>query len=353
MSVDASPELVAVLPNHRFDEAALAQYLSGALPGFSGEMKVRQFQGGQSNPTFHLETAGRVYVLRKKPPGQLLPGAHAIDREYRVQQALHGSGVPVPKMLLLCLDETVIGQSFYVMEHVEGRIFTDRLLDRCTPGARAAMYDAMNAVLATLHGVNFRASGLSDFGRADQYVARQVSRWSRNYQFSKIDELPAMDGLIDWLEAHAPVDEEGTIVHGDYRLGNLVFHPTEPCVVAVLDWELATIGHPLADLAYNCLPWRLPVSSARGFADVDFATLGIPSEADYVAAYARRRDRAGVANWHYFLIFSMFRSAAILAGVYRRAIDGTSSDSRALAVRDIFRDIAGRAWTLAEATTIS
>lgn len=348
MSVGPTPELIAVLPNHRFDEAILSRYLGGALPNFSGEMVVRQFQGGQSNPTFYLEAGGRGYVLRKKPPGKLLPGAHAIEREYRVQQALRSSGVPVPEMLLLCLDEAVIGQPFYVMEHVGGRIFTDRLLGSCTPGDRAAMYDSMNAVLATLHGVDFRAAGLGDFGRTDHYVARQVSRWGGNYQSSKVDKLPAMDRLIAWLDANVPPDEEATIVHGDYRLGNLVFHPSEPRVIAVLDWELATIGHPLADLAYNCLPWRLPTSSERGFADVDFASQGIPDEAAYLAAYSRRRGRADVPNWPFFLIFSMFRSAAILAGVYRRAIDGNASDARALAVQSIFRDCAERAWSLAE-----
>jgi aminoglycoside phosphotransferase (APT) family kinase protein len=342
-------ELVPVLPNHRFDEAALARYLAGRLPGFPGPLTVRQFQGGQSNPTFHLQADGRAWVLRKKPPGKLLPGAHAVEREFRIQQALQDSGVPVPRMALLCEDEAVIGQAFYVMSHVAGRVFTDRLLGGCAPEERAAMYDDMNAVLARLHGLDYRALGLEDFGKAEQYVSRQVSRWGRNYQASRTEELPAMDRVIAWLEANAPARDEAAIAHGDYRLGNLVFHPTEPKVAAVLDWELATIGHPLADLAYNCLPWRLPQASERGFADLDYRGLGIPDEAAYVARYAERRGRPDLPDWEYFLVFAMFRSAAILAGVYRRALDGNASDARALGVRHIFRDIAERAWALAQA----
>ena len=341
-------ELVPVLPNHRFDEDALARFLSARLAGCDGDLTVRQFQGGQSTPTFHLSFAGQAFVLRKKPPGKLLPGAHAIDREFRVQQALRGSGAPVPEMLLYCEDESVLGQPFYVMSHVEGRIFTDRLLGGCTPDERAAIYDDMNRVLAGLHGLDHRALGLEDFGKPDQYVARQVSRWGRNYQASKVEDHAAMDQVVAWLEANTPTREEVGLVHGDYRIGNLVIHPTEPRVAAVLDWELATIGHPLADLAYNCLPWRLPQASERGFADLPYGELGIPDEADYVARYAERRGRPDVPDWEYFLVFSMFRTAAILFGVYRRALDGNAADARALSVGAIARDIAERAWALAQ-----
>ncbi len=349
MTVQAagSPDLIEVLPNHRFDEAALATYLAREM-GLTSPLVIRQFQGGQSNPTFHLTGGDQTFVLRKRPPGKLLPGAHAVDREYRVQKALRETGVPVPEMLLLCEDEGVIGQTFYVMEHMPGRIFVDRLLPGCSERERTAMYDDMNRVLAALHDVDYAAVGLGDFGRADQYVARQVSRWGRNYQASKVDPLPEMDSLIEWLDANVPAAEEATVVHGDYRLGNLVFHPSEPRIVAVLDWELSTIGHPLADLAYNCLPWRLPTASERGFSDIDFGSLGIPGEDAYVAAYARRRGRTEIAHWEFFLIFSMFRSAAILAGVYKRAIEGNASDARALEVGEIFKGIARRAWALAQ-----
>jgi aminoglycoside phosphotransferase (APT) family kinase protein len=344
----STPDLVEVLPNHRFDAAVLQHYLSARLPGFVGPLAIRQFQGGQSNPTFHLQTVGGTYVLRKKPSGKLLPSAHAVEREFRVQNALADSGVPVARMLLLCEDDAVIGQSFYVMRHVEGRIYSDRLLPNVTPEIRAAMYDEMGAVLAKLHNVDYRAVGLSDFGRAENYVGRQVARWSKQYAVSKVEDAPDMDRLTGWINAHPFPADEATIAHGDFRLGNIIFHPTEPRILAVLDWELATIGHPLADLGYNCLPWRLPIASERGFCDIDVSVLGIPSEAAYIDAYRRRTGRARLPDWDYFVVFSMFRAAAILAGVYRRALDGNASDTRGLQTGGLYKGIAKAAWHLAQ-----
>ncbi len=341
--------LTEVAERHRFDEAALCRYLAERLPEFGASCVIRQFQGGQSNPTFLLRTPGRAYVLRKKPPGRLLPSAHAIDREYSVLAALAGSTVPVPRVHLLCMDDKVIGQAFYVMDHVEGRVFSDCLLTMCTPEDRAAMYDDMNRLLAELHRLDFATVGLGGFGRADGYAARQIARWSKQYEASKLVELPTMDRVIDWLRSHKPVKDVAAIVHGDFRIGNLIFHPIEPRVVAVLDWELATIGHPTADLAYNCLAYRL--SDAHGvsaFGTTDIASLGIPNEADYVAAYARRCGRGPIEDWRFFLVLSMFRNVAILVGVHRRAVDGNAADARAAEYARVYPDIAARAWAIAK-----
>lgn len=346
--MSSSISLVPVLPNHRFDEKALARWLSGRIAGAEDGITVHQFQGGLSNPTFFLQAGDHEYVLRKQPPGNLLPGAHAVDREFRVQQALQGSAVPVAKMRVFCDDPTVIGQIFYVMDHVEGRIFSDRLLPSFTPSDRAAAYDAMNEVLAALHEIDFAAIGLSDFGRHDQYIARQVSRWGRNYKASIPDPMPEMEKVILWLEENVPAEESAAIVHGDYRFGNIILDPVKPAIVALLDWELSTIGHPLADLAYNCLPWRLPSSTERGFADIDFRPLGIPSEEEYVAAYARRRGIGEIPNWTYFLVFAMFRTAAILGGVYARAKAGNASDARSLETGPIYEEMARQTWAVVQ-----
>ncbi len=332
------------LDNHRFDEGRLTAYLQAALPRFAGPLTVRQFQGGQSNPTFHLHTPGAEYVLRKKPPGTLLPSAHAVDREYAVQEALAGSAVPVARMRLLCRDETVIGTMFYVMDYLPGRVFADRTLAALAPAERAAIYDDMNRVMAALHSVDWQAAGLTGYGRPQAYVARQIDRWSRQYVASNTGELPEMDRLMAWLPAHIPADETA-IAHGDYRLGNLIFHPTEPRVLAVLDWELSTIGHPLADLAYNCIPWRLPVAM-EGLVGADAP--GIPSEAEYVAAYCRRTGRDAVPELDFFVVFSLFRWAAIAAGVYRRALDGNAADARAMVIGNKFKALAEAGWALAQ-----
>jgi aminoglycoside phosphotransferase (APT) family kinase protein len=351
--IDASPKvgeavLVPVLANHRFDEAGLARYLAARIPEFRGDCVVHQFQGGFSNPTFHLQTAGRAFVMRKKPPGQLLPSAHAVDREYKVMKALQDTDVPVPKVYLLCEDESIVGTMFYVMDYVDGRVYTDRLLPGCTPAERTAMYDAMNDVLAKLHRVDYRAVGLADFGKPTGYVARQVSRWSRQYAASAIDDTPAMKKLMDWLPANLPAQDEAAIAHGDYRIGNLLFHPTESRVLAVLDWELSTIGHPLGDLAYCCTAYHLANFTGRGISASQARTLGIPSEAAFLEAYRRRTDRAEIPNWTFFIVFSLFRSAAILAGVYRRAMDGQGVDARMAETKQTYQDIAARAWAMAQ-----
>ncbi len=339
--------LVPVLANHRFDEAALVRYLRGKLPGFDGDVKVRQFQGGQSNPTFHIATPAGNYVLRKKPPGKLLPSAHAVDREFAVMKALGASGVPVPGMRLLCDDDAIIGQMFFVMDHVEGRVFNDRLLPGCTVAERAAMYDETARVLALLHAVDYRAVGLESFGKPQGYIARQVSRWAKQYEASKVEENAAMDNLVVWLNKNLPATDENSIVHGDYRIGNLMFHPTEPKVVAVLDWELATLGHPLSDLGYCCIAWHSPPGEALGLAGTNYRELGIPDEAGFLAAYKAHGGRP-LAHWDFFLIFSMFRSAAIRAGVYRRALDGNAADAKGLEIGGAYRSLAERAWALVQ-----
>ena len=340
-------ELVPVLPNHRFDEAAMVRYLAPLLPDIARGCTVRQFQGGQSNPTFHLATPDRAYVLRKKPPGTLLASAHAIEREFRVMQALAGTDIPVPQMRLLCEDAAIIGTSFYVMDYKPGRIFADRSMPGVDPAHRAASYADMARVLARLHAIDPAAVGLADYGRSGGYVARQIDRWTRQYRAARLEAEPAMDWLIDWLTAHLPPDDETAIAHGDYRLGNLILHPTQPRVAAVLDWELSTLGHPLADLAYCCIPWRLPPEQ-MGLLGLDVP--GLPTEAAFVAAYCEAAGRPVPATLDYFMVFSLFRWAAIVAGVYRRALDGNAADAtRAQAAGTRFRALARRAQDIAMA----
>jgi aminoglycoside phosphotransferase (APT) family kinase protein len=341
--------LVPVQPRHRFDEARLLDYLQEHVPGFGRACVIRQFLGGQSNPTFHLETPDRVYVLRKKPPGALLPSAHAVDREYAIMKALAGTAVPVPRMIVLCSDESIIGQIFYVMEYVPGLIFNDRLMGGCSVDERRRAYDGMNDGLAALHGVDFRSIGLEWLGRSENYAERQVARWSRQYLAAKSVDLPQMALLMEWFENHPPVADQAALVHGDYRMGNLVFEPNETRLAAVLDWELGTIGHPLSDLAYCCLSYRLPEWTERGFSDIDIAALGIPSETEFLAAYCQRTGRDTIPDWNYFMVLSLFRLAAILVGIHRRALDGTAADTaRAAAVADIYPLVAELAWEAAQ-----
>jgi aminoglycoside phosphotransferase (APT) family kinase protein len=316
---------------HRLDKTRLVAYLREQLPGFSGECEIRQFLGGQSNPTYLIEDASGAYVLRKKPPGKLLPSAHAVDREYRVMAALAGSGVPVPTTRLLCADESVIGQVFYVMDYVPGRVIEDREMPGCMPEERTRMYESMAAVLGTLHRVDYTAAGLADFGRPAAYVERQVARWSAQYEASKVEDCEAMERVIDWLNANDPGDDVATIVHGDFRPGNVIFGAEKPEVVAVLDWELSTIGHPLADVGYFLMPYRIDAAAAPfGLGGLDLEALGIPPENDVLRHYADASGRDTVPAIDFYIVFAMFRLAAILAGVLRRGLDGNASDPRAV-----------------------
>jgi aminoglycoside phosphotransferase (APT) family kinase protein len=343
-----NPGARLVAPIHPFDEAALATYMRAHVAGFAGPVSVEQYQGGQSNPTYRITAGDHRYVLRRKPPGKLLPSAHAVDREYRVMSALAGTDVPVAKMLALCEDETVIGTAFYVMEYVEGRILWDPTLPGMTTAERAAHYDELNRVIAALHDVDYVAVGLGDYGRVGSYIERQIARWSKQYQSAGIEGIPAMDRLLEWLPAHVPPGDETAIVHGDYRLDNVIFHPTEPRVLAVLDWELSTLGHPLSDFAYQVMAWRLSPQQFRGLAGCDLAALGIPSEQEYVAAYCRRTGRSGIPHFEFYLIFNMFRIAAILHGVLARARHGNAASDDAIATGSRARLIADVAWDMAQ-----
>jgi aminoglycoside phosphotransferase (APT) family kinase protein len=345
-------QLQEISDRHRFDTARLAAHLERHLPGFVGPLTVKQFQGGQSNPTYLLTTDTSSWVMRSKPGpvAKLLPSAHAIEREFRVMRALAAQGIPVPATLLLCEDEAVIGRAFYIMEHVRGRILWDPRLPDLAPTERTRLYDEMNRVLAALHRVDVERAGLADYGRAGNYFERQIGRWSKQYRASETERIAAMDRLIDWLPAHLPPGEETTVVHGDYRLDNLIFHPTEPRVLAILDWELSTLGHPLADFSYHCMAWHIPPGAFRGMAGVDFAALGVPSESEYVARYCERTGRAPIAagDWNFYLAYNLFRIAAILQGVYKRATEGLASSDNALQAGENARALAELGWRFAE-----
>ena len=317
-----------VVPAHRFDEVRLAAWMAENVEGFKGPLRVQQFQGGASNPTFLLTGGdGWLYVLRKKPPGQLLSSAHQVDREYCAMKALAGH-IPVPVMRALCTDPEVIGTTFYVMDYLEGRIFRDAALPGLTPAERSAIYDDLNATLAKLHAVDFEAVGLGDFGRPGNYFERQVARWTRQYRDAESESIPAMEALIAELPGRIPADQSVSIAHGDYRLENVMFHPTEPRLIAVLDWELSTIGHPLADIGYNAFLWRSHSPSWGSLDGVDFAASGIPTEEAYVAAYCRRTGRVGIEDWAFYMAFGIFRLASIGQGVYRRVLAGNAADDR-------------------------
>lgn len=310
------------------DTAALAAWLGKEVPGFRGPVTAEKFAGGQSNPTYLVEAGGRRYVLRRKPPGQLLKSAHAIEREYRVMKALAGTGVPVPEMIALCEDESVLGTAFFLMEHVDGRIFWDPALPELTREERTGVYDQMNAALAALHSVDIDAAGLRDFGRPGNYFARQLARWSEQYRASETGPVPAMDDLIAWLHEKLPEDDgRVSLVHGDYRIDNMIFFRGSNRLIALLDWELSTLGHPYSDLAYQCMQWRLPnAGTFRGLGDTDREAAGIPTEAAYVARYCERMGLDRIPHWTFCLAFSFFRLAAILQGVKKRALDGNASN---------------------------
>lgn len=340
--------VIDVLPQHRIDEAALWRYLGAQLEDFAAPATLRQFQGGQSNPTYLIETPSKKFVLRKKPPGKLLPSAHLIEREYRILRALPAD-VPVPTARLLCEDASVIGTPFYVMDHVEGRVITSVTLPNLTPAERRAIYTDYARVGARLHSVDFRACGLSDFGKPEGYVARQLDRWTKQYLASKTEENEDMHRLMTWLSANAPSGDETAIVHGDYRIGNTILHPTEPRIIAVLDWELATLGHPLSDLAYACMYFHIPVGAdgSGGLAGLDLPSLGIPNEREFIDLYRQFSGRERIENWPFFLSFSCFRMAAITQGVYARGLQGNAADKRAMLYGELAKNFAAIGWKMA------
>lgn len=312
------------------DIGPLGAELESGIDYFSGLQEISKFDTGQSNPTYLLTADSGQYVLRAKPPGTLLKSAHQVDREFRVMRALGGSDVPVPAMLYMSEEDSSIGRMFFVMEYLQGRIFWQPDLPECDIGERGAIYDAMNAALAALHDVDPETVGLADFGKPGNYFARQLSRWSKQYRASETHTIGDMDQLIPWLEEHLPEDDgQISLVHGDYRIDNMIFAPDAPAIMAVLDWELSTLGHPLADLAYQCMQWRLPHNTGfRGLGGLDRRAIGLPSEEDYVADYCQRRNIDRIDHWPFYLAFSFFRLAAILQGVLKRALDGNASNPR-------------------------
>jgi aminoglycoside phosphotransferase (APT) family kinase protein len=326
------------------DLAAVGKYLAAHIPGFRGPLTAEKFGVGQSNPTFRLDSPSGQLVLRRKPPGVLLKSAHAVDREFRVQKALAGSDVPVARMHVLCEDEDVIGSMFFVMAFQPGRHFMEPTMADLAPDERGAVFDEMNRVLAALHSVNFEAVGLGDFGRPGSYFARQIGRWSKQYRASETEVLAEMDALIDWLEANLPEDDgRVSLVHGDYRIDNMIFAADKPEIAAVLDWELSTLGHPFSDLAYQCMQWRMPVGEeGRGLAGVDRKAHGIPTEEEYVEAYCRRMGLTGIPGFDFCVAFSFFRMAAIVQGVKKRGLDGNASNPERAARMGTFVPIYAR-----------
>jgi len=349
-----------VAASHAFDTEALASHLSQHLPGFAGPLQIEQFKGGQSNPTYKLLTPGAAYVMRSKPgpAARLLPSAHAVEREFRVMRALAASDVPVAKMHLLCEDESVIGRAFYIMEFMDGRVMWDQSLPGSSNSERSAIYDEMNRVIAALHKVDVASVGLQDYGKPGNYFERQIGRWSKQYLASVTEEISAMDRLIDWLPAHVPAQAldaaQVSVVHGDFRLDNLVFHRTEPRVIAVLDWELSTLGHPLADFSYHCMSWHIAPGVFRGIGGLDHAALGIPAEGDYVRRYCQRTGRSAEdaealdANWNFYLAYNLFRLASIMQGIVKRVVDGTAASEQARASGAATRTLAEMAWGFAQ-----
>jgi aminoglycoside phosphotransferase (APT) family kinase protein len=325
------------------DIATLTAYLEANIDGFKGPLTAEKFAGGQSNPTYLIAAASGKYVLRRKPPGELLKSAHAVDREFRVMRALMTSEVPVPKMRVLCDDDSVIGSMFYVMDYLDGRIFWNAALPEQTPAERGAIYGAMNQVLADLHNVDVNKVGLSDYGKPGNYFERQIGRWTKQYRASETETLPAMEELIAWLNDNLPADDGLVCInHGDFRLDNMMFSHHGSDVLALLDWELSTLGHPYADLAYQCMQLRIPSDAAiPGLGGTDRSALGIPTEQAYVRQYCDRRGISGIDNWVFYLAFAFFRLSAILQGVYKRALDGNASSQKAL-------DYGGLAAPLAE-----
>ncbi len=334
---------------HRIDEARLAEYLTSHVESFSGPLTVEEFKGGQSNPTYLLTADSGRYVLRRKPPGKLLKSAHAVDREFRVISALYGAGFPVPRPYVLCEDDEIVGTSFYVMEFVDGRIFWSLDLPGLEPDERSAIYDNVNATMAQLHNADYKALGLEDFGAPGNYFERQISRWTRQYRASETSTVEAMDRLIDWLPENLPADDSASIVHGDYRLDNMVLHPTEPRVIAVLDWELSTIGHPLADFTYHLMAWQMPEIGigSVGLADKPLAQLGIPPADAYTAMYCERTGRDDIPDMNFCAAYNFFRLAAILQGIAGRVRDGTAASAHASQAVQAVQPLADLGWKYA------
>ena len=348
----------AVSDSHAFDVDALSTWLAPRLGGFDGPLRVEMFKGGQSNPTYKLVTGGQTYVMRAKPGpvAKLLPSAHAIEREFAVMSGLHGTQVPVPRMHVLCEDESVIGRAFYIMEFMEGRVLWDQALPDMTPAQRDAIYDETNRVIAALHRVPYAEQGLASYGKPGNYFERQIGRWSKQYLASVTQAIPEMDRLIDWLPTHIPTaassDSLISIVHGDFRLDNLMLHPTEPRAIAVLDWELSTLGHPLADFSYHCMAWHIPPGMFRGIGGLDHAALGIPTETEYIRRYCERTGFATpdelAQDWNFYLAYNLFRLAAILQGIAKRVETGTASSSQAKTSANGARPLAEMAWSFAQ-----
>ena len=333
-------ETIPVREAHRLDDEKLRTYLAANMDGIGDDITLHQFAVGQSNPTYMISTGGRELVLRKKPPGTLLPSAHAVDREYRIMTALWDTDVPVPKTHLLCEDETVLGTAFFVMDKVDGRVLDDQYAPAFSAADRGAVYDHLLEVLAAFHAVDYEAVGLGDFGRPGNYYERQINRWTKQYLASQTDDIEAMTKLMEWLLANVPQDDTTTLVHGDYRLGNNIIHPTEPRIVAVLDWELATLGHPLADLAY-CY-----VACFMATGELMELLPGLPTEEAFVERYCQLTNRDGIPDWTFYKVFQLFRLAAIVQGVYKRGLDGIASSAKAVTYGDRCRNRADAAWSM-------
>ncbi len=346
-----------VSDKHAFDVTALATWLASHLDGFNGPLTVEMFKGGQSNPTYKLVTPTQSYVMRAKPGpvAKLLPSAHAIEREFAVMSGLYGTDVPVPRMYCLCEDESVIGRAFYIMEYMQGRVLWDQSLPGMSNAERGAIYNEMNRVVAALHSVKFADRGLAGYGKPGNYFERQIGRWSKQYLASSTQPIAEMDALMAWLPANIPADARDesrvSIVHGDYRLDNLMFHATEPRVIAVLDWELSTLGHPLADFSYHCMAWHIPPGAFRGIGGLDVQSLGIPTEADYIRQYCERTGLTTPAalksDWSFYMAYNLFRLAAILQGIAKRVEDGTASSAQATSAGAGARGLAEMAWKFA------
>ena len=335
----------------QIDTAALSHYLKTHVDGFEGELTMEQFKGGQSNPTFKLTAGGRNYVMRTKPgpTAKLLPSAHAIEREYRVQDALSKAGFPAARMLTLCEDEAVIGRAFYIMEMVEGRVLWDQSLPDMSAGQRGAIYAEMNRVIARLHGIDYKAIGLETFGKPGNYLGRQIERWTRQYRMSETEKIAAMDNLMEWLPKNIPAGDETAIVHGDYRLDNMIFHATEPRVLAILDWELSTLGHPMADFSYHCMSWHIAPGQFRGIQGLDFAKVGVPTEEQYIEMYAANTAKSvNTRDWGFYLAYNMFRMCGILQGIMKRYVDGTAASPQALDAGRRAKPMAEMGWAAVE-----